>query len=350
MIYMPCVASLLTSTSNTETPTSASSPPPPSECAEGQPLWLPSALPQTMPSQLSAIGLLPGLREKETKFRIAQADDALAEIRRQRRIVTGLVIFKKLNVSGAGQKKNTRMRTLFKRFNNKTERFAERYRAARSALESLDPDGNWKARLQVLRPEDICGPGREPVDKRERRPEMCEKRREESWIWLVPRVESAPNIGEMEEHLDANLRVEWAKSRAHAARWAKEAELLEEEMRRTIAFLEWKGCWWRSQANRRPNESASLRHGIAAYAERQAALNEKIAYNHATHWLQVLKARGITPCWEIKYGMARRDSHHGNVGDDIVIEEVEGEDEDEDDNEDDRESQGHFYDDFEIDI
>src|ERR1700689_4090239 len=114
-----------------------------------------------MPAQLRVTGISPGLVEKETKLRLAQADDALAEIRRQRRIVTGLVIFKKLNVSGSGQKKNTRMRTLLKHFSNKTERAAERYWAARKALEGLDPNGTWQTRLQVLRPEDIRGPGRE---------------------------------------------------------------------------------------------------------------------------------------------------------------------------------------------
>jgi len=36
-------------------------------------------------------------------LRKAQADDALAELRRHRRTMTGLVIFKKLNVSGTGQ-------------------------------------------------------------------------------------------------------------------------------------------------------------------------------------------------------------------------------------------------------
>jgi hypothetical protein len=116
MAYMPCVATLshLPAIDVDNAHTS-------SEKAENIPLWLPSSLPASLPSQLHITGISQGLADKEKRLRIAQADDALAEIRRQRRILTGLVIFKKLNVSGMGQKKNTKMRTLFKRFNNKTQ-------------------------------------------------------------------------------------------------------------------------------------------------------------------------------------------------------------------------------------
>jgi hypothetical protein len=130
-------------------------------CVEDLLLFLPSSLPTTLHPQLHAMGMLSNLLDKEIKLCIAQADDALAEIHRQRRIVTGLVLFKKLNMSGTGQKNNTRLQTLFKRFSNKTERVAERYRAAYRALANVNADGDWHTRLQVLQPEDIRGPGKE---------------------------------------------------------------------------------------------------------------------------------------------------------------------------------------------
>lgn len=232
------------------------------------PLWLPSSLPASLPQQLRTTGISPGLTDKELRLR---------------RTLTGLVLFKKLNVSGMGQKKNTKMRTLFQRFNQKTLRAAERFCAARKALEVLDPGGDWQTRLQVLRPEDICGPGRERADKKERRPEMCEKQREESWIWLVSRGEMSQDIGVMEEHLDANLRVEWAKSQARAARWSEQVDLVAEEMRRTLAFLEWRAGWWRCQASRRVDISEQVHHGLVAYAERQADLLKRIAGGHVKH-------------------------------------------------------------------
>jgi hypothetical protein len=193
------------------------------------------------------------------------------------------------------------MRTLFKWFSNKTERVAERYRAARRALEVLNPNGAWQERLHVLRAEDIRGPGREDIDKYDRKPENSEKRREPSWIWLVPRCESGPDAVSMEEHLDAHLRVEWAKSRARAARWTEDTSLLEDEMRQVIEFQECRAGWWRTQAHLRSDVSEELQHGLVAYAERQAALQERIASGHARHWLPVLRSLSIEPCWAPRY-------------------------------------------------
>jgi hypothetical protein len=344
MVYMPCVASLLASSAIPEQDTNVTTPLLPSERVENMPLWLPSSLPATMPAQLRVTGLSPGLLEKETKLRLAQADDALAEIRRQHRIVTGLVIFKKLNVSGRGQKKNTRMHMLFKRFSNKTERVAERYRAARRAIEVLDPEGTWQTRLRVLHLEDIRGPGREDIEKHNRRPEACEKRREQSWIWLVPRVETMKDIGVIEEHLDSNLRVEWMKSRARAARWTEEVDLLLEEMHRTLVFLEWKAEWWKVQAQHRMDAPEPLRHGIKAYALRQAALQQQIANGHAGHWLPVLKDKGFVPCWASRYPDIRPAQ---STKDQIADEEIESDEGDEDA---DGEVEEDIHDDYETDI
>jgi len=148
MVYMPCVSSLLSSSLNPgldEIRTDASS----MERVENITLFLPSSLPTTLPPALHTIGISPDLLEKEIKLRIAQADDALAELRLQHRIVTGLVLFKKLNISGTGQKKNTHLRTLFKRFKNTTECAAERYCTAHCVLTNVDPEGSWRTHLQV---------------------------------------------------------------------------------------------------------------------------------------------------------------------------------------------------------
>jgi hypothetical protein len=242
------------------------------------------------------------------------------------------------------------MRTLFKRFSNKTERAAERYRAARKALKGLDPNGTWQTRLQVLRPEDIRGPGREEIDKHDSRPEMSEKRREQSWIWLVPHVETAQDIRVMEEHLDANLRVEWAKSRARAARWTEEVQLLCEEMRRTLVFMEWKADWWKNQAFRHADAPAHLRHGIEAYALRQAALHKRIAARHAMHWLPVLKSKQITPCWEARYYVPENNHSHGASANEDLDE---GDDDVAADSDDEAEvelDENDIHDDYEVDL
>jgi hypothetical protein len=310
MVYMPCVASIFLSAMDDSSNAEAN------ERVENTPLYLPSTLPPSLPSQLRVTGLSPGLAEKELRLRTAQADDALADIRCQRQTVTGLVLFKKLHVSGTGQKHNTRIRTLFKRFGNKTERIAEHYRAARKSLEVLDPEGSWQDRILVLRAEDIRGPGREDIDKYDRKPANSEKRREPSWIWLVPRNESTSDNVPMEEHLDASLRVEWSKSRARAARWTEDVKLLVDEMRRVIEFEEWRAGWWRKQAHRQLVVSEHIQHGLVAYAERQAALCECIARGHALHWLPVLRSFDIEPCWASRYSPREDAESTSSDGDD----------------------------------
>ena len=76
------------------------------------------------------------------------------------------------------------MQTLYNRFNNKTQRCAERYRAARRALLALDPNGLWCACLRHLNADDIRGLGRDDETS-------SNGQFEQSWIWLVPRVQSA---------------------------------------------------------------------------------------------------------------------------------------------------------------
>jgi hypothetical protein len=116
------------------------------------------------------------------------------------------------------------------------------------------------------------------INRYDRNPENSEKRREQSWIWLVPCAESAPDGASTEQDVDANLRVEWAKSRARAACWSEEVSLLDEEMWHVIEFEEWRASWWRMQAHLRSCEPEDLSHGLIAYAERQAAAHEEICY------------------------------------------------------------------------
>lgn len=69
--------------------------------------------------------------------------------------------------------------------------------------------------------------------------------------------------------------MEWAKSRARAARYREEVNIVQEEMRRTIRFLEWKTKQWRERgdAKQRAGElDPEYASGLQAYAARQAAI------------------------------------------------------------------------------
>ncbi|KIL53916.1 hypothetical protein M378DRAFT_19394 [Amanita muscaria Koide BX008] len=157
LVYTPHAASLLAASSAVDENGA-----PRVEIAENIPLYLPSSF----PSNVRCLSGLDHVCDVERRLRVAQADDALSEIRRQRRIVQGLWQFKKINVSGTGNRPNTRILTLYNRLNHKLERAMHKYRTARSALLVLDPDGPWKDRLRELKKEDIRGPGKDPDDTR----------------------------------------------------------------------------------------------------------------------------------------------------------------------------------------
>jgi hypothetical protein len=76
--------------------------------SEDIPLVLPSALPALRSS-------INRIVSAEARLREAQADDALAELCRVRRVLPGLMTFKKYNLAGEGNKANTRVRAVHTR-------------------------------------------------------------------------------------------------------------------------------------------------------------------------------------------------------------------------------------------
>ncbi|KAF8221617.1 hypothetical protein L208DRAFT_1092206, partial [Tricholoma matsutake] len=82
----------------------------------------------------------------------------------------------------------------------------------------------------------------------------------------------------------ADLRVEWLKCCARAARWKEEIELLEEEMRCAIQFCAWKSNWWEEQAGRRTLVFAHLVEGIAAYMAENATAECRWLVSWLSHW------------------------------------------------------------------
>jgi hypothetical protein len=176
IVYTPAVASLLITSSSSSD--SVGGVVDTIKSPEYQPLFLPSSIP-TPQNQGNDVKVLA---EKEGRLRVAQADEALSDIRRGRRTITGLNQFKKFNISGAGNKPNTRMRMLYNRVMNKIHRAAERYRTARAALLVLHPEGgDWSNRLRKLDQADIRGPGKAMDDAKP----VPNGRYEPSWIWLV---------------------------------------------------------------------------------------------------------------------------------------------------------------------
>jgi len=233
-----------------------------------------------------------------------------------------MVYFK--NKNARGQREGLRSRTVIDRVFERARVAAERYRVARRAKLGLSGAGDWEDMLRVLEDGDIRGyqdveklpvrvgrPGTledeqvaaqeaaaattqdVPVatanddvaavdlvgEARDKRDGTGETRRTLSWIWTTnSRLPDANDEG------DDILRSEWAKSRARAERCREEVLLLKEEMRRAVAFLDWKTKWWLDRRLTRNNVSKELAEGLAAYAEGQAELQKELRDHFCMLW------------------------------------------------------------------
>jgi hypothetical protein len=101
----------------------------------------------------------------------------------------------------------------------------------------------------------------------------------------------------------AALRVKWCRCRARAMRYAEEVELLLEEMRRVLAFLEWDRDRWNKRAlhSRQADTAthsplatprgttAAFEEGLRAYALRQASIRQRLFDTFAQQWHDVPK-------------------------------------------------------------
>ncbi|THH18698.1 hypothetical protein EUX98_g8912 [Antrodiella citrinella] len=331
-VYMPTASPLRTSPAipslpESETPDNDTHMPPSSTVkAEDIKLWLPSHL----PDRLRTSEAVKPIAERERRLREAQAFDALANIRRIRRIITGISEFRKLNLKGDGQRANTRLRSYYDKFHAKINASVACYRAARAALLVLDPNGTWKAHLLELSTKDVRGPNNEDndVDNDEDNDERDsggintaqsktketrargEGHYEISWIWLVqPGIQGKERVA---NDFSDGMRVEWAKARARTDRWQEEALLLQEEMRRTLEYLKWDADLWRSRAAQRASDnpclSAALLQGLAAYAEKQAIIRDTLARKFAKLWRKQLAIHNISPDWLTSYPITSAES------------------------------------------
>lgn len=187
-VYMPGVARLLEAEGNHH--------------PEAAILYLPSSIKPE--SRLSCC--IPGLPDLERRIRVGQADDALNEVRRQLRITSSIIQFKR-GQHQASQQLSRKSRALMAKFTAKTQRATARYIAAHGALSTLDPQGSWTTRLLPLNvSKDLHLPRREDddgldEDERELRGrgakfrgrKQSENQRELSWIWRAQHAGGRPS-------------------------------------------------------------------------------------------------------------------------------------------------------------
>ncbi|KAH6904722.1 hypothetical protein BKA70DRAFT_1373432 [Coprinopsis sp. MPI-PUGE-AT-0042] len=273
LAYTPVVRSLLaTSAESSSSDTSLAI------AAEDVPLFLPSSL------SLSQRQTVNRAANMEMRLREAQAGDAITEICRVLHV----------------------------------------YRAARSALLALEPNGSWTSRFHVLNEEtDFRKPEREKGESL--------GRHTLSWIWGVSRNQASRAALERgssrqqdtdanppdsvlddmltEEQLNQSLRAEWAQSRARAMCWREEVDLLEEEMRRVVAYLRWQARWWKDQADLRQDCDGSIKLGLRGYTHKQSANVSALADSCLATWLacyaKLGRGNGNVPTAKSKKGKQR---------------------------------------------
>jgi len=307
---MPGIASILNDARDNELP------------EDSFKLWLPSEI----STEDRGAWCLPDIAFLEFRFRYAQADDSLAELRRLLRLSQGLQDQNAKHPSHS-QKNVSRSQGLLNGFKARIQRNASRYSHARDMMLALDPVEKfrigWTTRFRKLSETDIRGPGREKGDK-------SEGRYIPSWIWLVPLSTFSPptnasiattdpsSVPSSEVATTANepapandaeladsMRVHWAKCQARAERYEEELALIIEEMGRTLLYFEWKKSWWLTLESKRANSSspppADVQRGLRAYAHRQASIYETLITSFASRWRKSLLSHELNPTWLSQY-------------------------------------------------
>ncbi|KAF9466857.1 hypothetical protein BDZ94DRAFT_1157101, partial [Collybia nuda] len=243
-----------------------------------------SDIPLFLPSTFTNVtNLDKRLRTYEWILREGQAYDALEEIRHVLRLRSHM--YKHKDRNSRGVKANTRSNTAIAGATARINRSAAKYRAARAALVKLAPGLEleqplWEHTLRRLDPDDIRALSEGLYGD-------SEGRRSPSWIWMTYGV--VPDHRENAASLNEALRIEWCRTRARAMRWAEEVKLLQEEMRRIIAFLDWQATWWESQgaAAAAACYEHSIIAGMVAYAHRQAAIRRALRDNFQHTWRNI---------------------------------------------------------------
>ncbi|KAJ6517558.1 hypothetical protein DFH09DRAFT_1332356 [Mycena vulgaris] len=244
-----------------------------------------------------------GLPEVEAELREGEAHEALEALRQGLRTRTMTNRFRLRNFTG--QRALTRGQGILRQINMKIHKAKLRYRYARNALSRLRDHGVWEKVLQVLEDGDVRALNERALTEEEKAQReavhdlrdveeggiapygvvaLGETRRTLSWIWYATKKGTEPDEVELVEA----LRVEWCKAYARMRRWHEDVVLVEEEMRRTIAYGEWAGQEWEQRTGGRAGTvTIELQEGLRAYALEQAWRETKTCERLEGNWAAI---------------------------------------------------------------
>ncbi|KZV60625.1 hypothetical protein PENSPDRAFT_593856 [Peniophora sp. CONT] len=246
----------------------------------------------------------------EARLRWAGMEDELENLQHQLRLRGCLNRHKVNNIRG--QRASTRARTAQDAVDVNVKKAANAYRRHRLAYLALVGKGDWEKTMQELRDSDCRGLGDRLI---EQMAQMSQKRIADllagrkgadnsgdthyslPWIWWTSTEDFTLKVTD-------ELMVEWCKSRARAQRWVEEVRLLDEEIRRLLAFTQTMAAVW--DARRTVGRTLDLTprvarwasddgwaDGVRAYAFKQGHIRR---HQHATWraWLAPLRVQALT--------------------------------------------------------
>ncbi|KAJ7771164.1 hypothetical protein B0H14DRAFT_3509188 [Mycena olivaceomarginata] len=253
-------------------------------------------MPSDLPAAARDAACVKNLPTMEAKMREAQCGAVLTVVRGRLHAKRHLIMFRNENVTG--QIKSTKARTLIGKWGDRVNLSAEKYRKGRKALTALK-GSEYAPHYRELRDSDIRleGDNAESDAAAKKKLAMisagrgCSCPAERAWtieahhvVALDVKGTSGDEEPDHEKDLHESVRVEWARAKARKTRWVEEAMILEEEMRRTLRYLEWQAVWWEGRQVGRPRASPQVQDGMRAYALRQAALHRRLAAHFKSEW------------------------------------------------------------------
>ncbi|KAL0568415.1 hypothetical protein V5O48_013569 [Marasmius crinis-equi] len=313
LLHMPLLQKLLDKLPTTET-----------SAPKKMPLFLPSSLHPQDRSQICPAELV----DVEDQLRWGQCFDALARLRSQLQART--VAYKDTSRLTPSQGLFTRMQTLRAQIEAKFKAHTATYRCSRNALLAIRGEGSWTGILKELKDEDIQGITEQVLKKKEKDDwewsqriagaseeavdevlhnrslptakfnplhSLGHSKQHLSWIWYTHQsVPGEEGVNTFEEVKDS-LQSEWCKARANSRRPREELRLVEEEMRRAIAYCHYQAGWWTGQIGRREAVSPWLKEGLEAYAKEQCDIELSRALHWSGRWASIrARAKEILAC------------------------------------------------------
>ncbi|KAJ7740757.1 hypothetical protein DFH07DRAFT_698699, partial [Mycena maculata] len=251
-------------------------------------------MPHELPADDRAQGCVKGLADMEARLCAAQCASALTTLRGRLHAKRHLITFRNENLTG--QVQTTKAHTLIGQVSDRVNASAAKYRKGREALVALKTN-SFAPHFRELRDDDIRldGDNGESDSAAKKKLAMIssghgtraprnapgQSKRVMSWIWTTT---AGSGDKEKDLHDCESVRVEWARAKARKNRWEEEVLLLQEEMRRTLRYLEWQAGWWEEHMDTKLDSTPEVRTGARAYALKQAWMHRRLVAHFKSKW------------------------------------------------------------------